>query len=136
MSAMRMVSDITIAHDAPVSHDNRSNAFNSRHASKGLSLVELLIALALSALIIASTMRGILLLSAQVNRSADRVEIIERARHSSVYLSDLVARSALSKEGAKTESVKIGLLCDTPSAENSVGTVVLSEPDALCCSFR
>src|SRR5210317_1034024 len=98
MSAVRMVSDITIAHDAPVSHDNLSNAFNSRHASKGLSLVELLIALALSAIIIESTMRGILLLSAQVNLSADRVEIIERARHTSVYLSDLVTRSALSKE--------------------------------------
>ena len=135
MSAVRVVSDITMVHEPPVSHNNVSNAFNSRHASKGLSLVELLIALALSAIIIASTMRGILLLSAQVNRSADRVEIIERARHSSVYLSDLVARSALSKEGAKTESVKIGLLCDTPSAENSVGTVVLSEPGALCVAL-
>ena len=135
MSAVRVVSDITIAHDPPVSHNNRSNAFNSRHASKGLSLVELLIALALSAIIIASTMRGILLLSAQVNLSADRVEIIERARHTSVYLSDLVTRSALSKEGAKTEGAKIGLLCDTPSAENSVGVVVLSEPGTLCIAL-
>ena len=130
MSAVRLMPDMTITREHPVFHSNVSDAFYSRHPSKGLSLIELLIALALSAIIIASTMRGILLLSAQVNLSADRVEIIERARHSSLYLSDLLTRSAPSKEGAKTR-----LLCDSPSVKSSVGTIVLSEPGALCLAL-
>ena len=135
MSAVRLMPDMTITHEHPVFHSNISDAFYSRHPSKGLSLIELLIALALSAIIIASTMRGILLLSAQVNLSADRVEIIERARHSSLYLSDLLTRSAPSKEGAKKEGAKTRLLCDSPSVESSVGTIVLSEPGALCLAL-
>lgn len=135
MSAVRLMPDMTITHEHPVFHSNVSDAFYSRHPSKGLSLIELLIALALSAIIIASTMRGILLLSAQVNLSADRVEIIERARHSSLYLSDLLTRSAPSKEGAKKEGAKTRLLCDSPSVESSVGTIVLSEPGALCLAL-
>lgn len=97
----------------------------------GFSLVEALIALALGALVISGTWQGVLQLTAQVARSTDHTALIERARHTSVYLADLLQRSTPLRDGER-----IAALCDPPSATNSIGVRVLEELDNLCVTLE